>query len=83
MTQNFLNFIFTEKFLSRWFFDIELFARSIEHIGRQNTAHNFLELPLSQWHDKGQSKITRVNVLQTPLELLWVYIFYIKRMVKA
>ena len=79
----FAEFIFTEKFLSRWFFDVELFARSIEHFGRQNTVHSFLELPLSQWHDQGQSKITWANVLQTPLELLRIYIFYRKRMAKA
>jgi len=79
----FAEFIFTEKFLSRWFFDVELFARSIEHIGRQNTVHSFLELPLSQWHDQGESKITWANVLQTPLELLRIYIFYRKRMTNA
>ena len=79
----FAEFIFTEKFLSRWFFDVELFARSIEHIGRQNTVHSFLELHLSQWHDQGQSKITLANVLQTPLELLRIFIFYRKRMAKA
>jgi len=75
--------IFSKPFLSRWFFDVELFARSIEHIGRQNTVHSFLELPLSQWHDQGQSKITWANVLQTPLELIRIYIFYRKRMAKA
>ena len=75
--------IFSKPFLSRWFFDVELFARSIEHIGRKNTVHSFLELPLSQWHDQGQSKITWANVFQTPLELLRIYIFYRKRMAKA
>ncbi len=79
----FAEFIFSEKFLSRWFFDVELFARSIEHIGRQNTVHSFLELPLSQWHDQGQSKVTWAHVLLTPLELLRIYIFYRKRMAKA
>ena len=79
----FAEFIFTEKFLSRWFFDVELFARSIEHIGRQNTVQCFIELPLNQWHDRGQSKITWANVLQTPLELLRIFIFYRKRMEKA
>jgi len=75
--------IFPKPFLSRWFFDVELFARSIEHIGRQNTVHTFLELPLNQWHDQGQSKITWANVLQTPLELIRIYIFYRKRMTKT
>ena len=78
----FAEFIFSEKFLSRWFFDVELFARSIEHIGRQNTIHGVFELPLSQWHDQGQSKVTWANVLQTPLELLKIYIFYRNRMAK-
>ena len=78
----FAEYIFSEKFLSRWFFDVELFARSIEHIGRQNTIHGVFELPLSQWHDQGQSKVTWANVLQTPLELLKIYIFYRNRMAK-
>ena len=79
----FAEFIFTDKFLSRWFFDVELFARSIEHIGRQNIINGVVELPLSQWHDQGQSKITWANVIQTPVELLRIYIFYRKRMAKA
>ena len=78
----FADYIFSEKFLSRWFFDVELFARSIEHIGRQNIINGVLELPLSQWHDQGQSKVTWANVLQTPLELLKIYIFYRNRMAK-
>ena len=79
----FAEFIFSEKFLSRWFFDVELFARIIEHIGRQNTIHSVYELPLRKWHDQGKSKVTWANVLQTPLELLRIYIFYRKRMAKA
>ena len=75
-------FIFSEKFLSRWFFDVELFARIIENIGRQNTIYSVYELPLSKWHDQGQSKVTWGNVLQTPLELFRIYIFYRKRMTK-
>ena len=79
----FAEFIFSEKFLSRWFFDVELFARIIEHIGRQNTIHSIYELPLNKWHDQGQSKVTLANVLQAPVELLRIYIFYRKRMAKS
>ena len=75
--------IFSKPFLSRWFFDVELFARSIEHVGRQNTIDGVLESPLSQWHDQGQSKVTWVNVLQTPFELLRIFIFYRNRIAKA
>ena len=79
----FAGFIFSENFLSCLFFDVVLFARSIEHIGRQNIINGVVELPLSQWHDQGQSKVTWANVLQTPLELLRIYLFYRNRMVKA
>ena len=53
----FAEFIFSEKFLSRWFFDVELFARSIEHVGRQNTVDGVLELPLNQWHELGVRRL--------------------------
>tara|TARA_B100000945_G_C20345274_1_gene579432 strand:- start:340 stop:1113 length:774 start_codon:yes stop_codon:yes gene_type:complete len=76
-------FIFSEKFLSRWFFDVELFARIIENIGRKNTINSVHELPLKKWHDQGHSKVTWTHVLQTPMELLRIYIFYRKRMEKS
>ena len=79
----FAEYIFSEKFLSRWFFDVELYARSIEHIGRKKITDSFFELPLSEWHDQGQSKVTWANVLQAPLELLRIYFFYRKRMTKS
>ena len=41
----FAEYIFSEKFLSHWIFRVELFARSIEYIRRQNTIHGVFELP--------------------------------------
>ena len=72
--------IFSEKFLSRWYFDIELFARSIEIMGRRETILSVYEIPLSQWHDQGESKISWVNIIYTPIELLRIYYNYRNRM---
>lgn len=79
----FAQMIFTENFISRWFFDVELFARSIELLGRQKTIESVFEIPLTRWHDQGLSKVSWASMLQTPLELLRIYFFYRKRMGKV
>ena len=68
--------IFIEPFLSRWFFDVELFARSIVLLGREKTLRSIYEVPLSEWHDRGGSKVTWCNMFNTPLELFRIYKHY-------
>ena len=75
--------IFSQPFLSRWFFDVELFARSIELMGHQKTVNSIYELPLSQWHDQGKSKVSWINMILTPVELLRIYYHYQNRMDKS
>ena len=75
--------IFSEHFLSRWFFDVELFARSIELMGRQKTVHSIYEVPLSQWHDQGVSKVSWGSMIRTPIELLRIYYHYRNRIAKS
>ena len=75
--------IFSEHFLSRWFFDVELFARSIELMGRQKTVHSIYEAPLSQWHDQGVSKVSWGSMIRTPIELLRIYYHYRNRIAKS
>ena len=68
--------IFKEPFFSRWFFDVELFARSIVLLGREKTLRSIYEVPLSEWHDRGGSKVTWCNMFNTPLELFRIYKHY-------
>ena len=68
--------IFTEPFLSRWFFDVELFARSILFLGRKKILRSIYEFPLSEWHDQGESKVTWCNMFNTPFELFRIYKHY-------
>ena len=79
----FAKMIFSDYFLSRWFFDVELFARSIELFGRKKTIESIFEMPLTQWHDQGLSKVSWLSMFQTPFELLRIYLFYRNRMGKV
>ena len=72
--------IFSENFISRWFFDVELFARSIELMGREKTFNSIYEMPLSKWHEQGDSKVSWGSIIWTPIELLRIYYHYRHRM---
>ena len=72
--------IFSEHFISRWFFDVELFARSIELMGREKTFNSIYEMPLSKWHEQGDSKVSWGSIIWTPIELLRIYYHYRHRM---
>ncbi len=61
--------LFAEPFSSRWLFDVELFARTIGLVGRQETMRIVYEYPLSTWTDVGQTKITAGYLPKIPLEL--------------
>lgn len=57
-------------FLSRWFFDVEIFARLIRHYGYQATIDGCFEYPLDTWIEKGDTRLKTKDFLRTPLELL-------------
>ncbi len=62
--------IFEKPFNSRWFFDIELFARIILNYGYQAALENIYEYPMLEWVEKGDSRIRFKDLLRTPLQLL-------------
>jgi dolichyl-phosphate beta-glucosyltransferase len=49
--------IFAKPFLSRWIFDVEIIARLIQRMGRDDAARAIYELPLVVWHDVHGSKV--------------------------
>jgi dolichyl-phosphate beta-glucosyltransferase len=49
--------LFTEPFLSRWLFDVEILARLIRQHGRNNLVGRVAEMPLKTWLEKGGSKV--------------------------
>ena len=67
-----------EKFYSKWFFDIEMFARIINSIGAEQLKKIAIEVPLNNWDEKGGSKIKMKDFLKVPFELYKIKRIYIK-----
>jgi len=65
-----------EPFLSRWLFDIEIFARIIKKYGRVDAEKQFIEVPLEQWLEKDDSKLSFAYLLKVPFELLKIKFHY-------
>ncbi|MEE4313231.1 MAG: glycosyltransferase [Desulfofustis sp.] len=68
--------IFAESFLSRWLFDVELFARTIGLVGRHQAARIIYEYPLTHWTDIGTSKISPAYLPKIPFELWRIHRHY-------
>jgi hypothetical protein len=68
--------LFAESFCSRWLFDVELLARMISTYGRRNTLKTVVELPLTEWMEKGDSKLTLWPKLVVPIDLLKIKMRY-------
>jgi dolichyl-phosphate beta-glucosyltransferase len=64
--------IFGEKFLSRWFFDVELFARAATYFSPQSDDDFFLEIPLQRWSDVKGSKISFFHFFSVPWNLMLI-----------
>ncbi len=60
--------LFREKFVSKWFFDIELILRLRKRMGKHFN-ESLVEIPLHHWHEKGESKLKISDFLKTPFEL--------------
>ena len=50
--------IFVEPFLSKWLFDVEIFFRAIEVYGRKNIKEHIKEVPLNEWVDTPDSRVS-------------------------
>ncbi|MBD80034.1 MAG: glycosyl transferase family 2 [Crocinitomicaceae bacterium] len=68
--------LFDRPFLSRWLFDVELFFRMMNHFGKAEAVKQMIEIPLEIWIEMGDSKLTVMDILKVPFELLrirWHY----------
>ena len=68
--------IFSEAFLTRWLFDVEIFYRLINHFGRNKIQTKILEVPLSAWIDSENSKVSLFYGIKVWFDLLKIYRHY-------
>lgn len=68
--------IFAAPFLSPWFFDVELLARTIQLIGRKETRTAIHEHPLPVWVDVDGSRLKPTDFLAVPWELFRIWRAY-------
>jgi dolichyl-phosphate beta-glucosyltransferase len=61
--------VFEKPFVSSWFFDVELFCRIEQILGRSVAADRILEAPLNAWIEKKGSKLKLRDYLRVPIDL--------------
>ncbi|UMB60960.1 glycosyltransferase [Lutibacter sp. A80] len=70
--------LFSEKFISKWLFDVELFNRMILIYNREKMSEICKEVPLKTWIDYDESKVKLSYFFK-----LWVDLFKIQKTYKT
>lgn len=65
--------IFKDPFISKWLFDVELLCRLQKRYNRKDLTEMVYEIPLTQWMEKGNSKIKFRDVVLIPFHLFNIY----------
>ncbi|MBA3664191.1 MAG: glycosyltransferase family 2 protein [Bacteroidetes bacterium] len=68
-----LLFLFEEKFITSWLFDVELIARYRNKFGIKGALSDIVEVPINTWLEKGGSKLKLSDMIKVPLELLSIH----------
>jgi len=70
--------VFTEPFISKWLFDVEIINRIIQIYGRDHVLNKMIEIPLKSWIEKADSKVKTSYMFK-----LWIDLYRISRLVKS
>ena len=66
--------LFKDQFISKWLFDIELFARAIKIYGKYNIVNKMCEVPVKEWIDSNNT-----NVKPSYFFRLWYDLYKIRK----
>jgi glycosyltransferase involved in cell wall biosynthesis len=69
-------FLFHDKFLTPWLFDVEIFLRLQKKFGKTTLNKGVLEYPLMNWTEVGDSRLKLKHSLKIPMQLLHLYVRY-------
>lgn len=68
--------LFETEFISKWMFDVEIFFRMIKKVGKANMKVCVKEMPLQQWIDTDDSRVSLSYGFVLWLDLLKIYFRY-------
>jgi glycosyltransferase involved in cell wall biosynthesis len=68
--------VFEQPFISRWLFDVEIFARLKGLYGAKKVSEFCIEVPVSEWIEMGDSKIRLADFFKLPVDLLRIAFAY-------
>jgi glycosyltransferase involved in cell wall biosynthesis len=68
--------LFAAPFISSWLFDVEILFRLKKLPDYRINKTPIIELPLSKWEEKGESKIPFTYLFKIPIELIRIYLKY-------
>ncbi len=69
-------FLFHDKFLTPWLFDVEIFLRLQKKFGRSTLSKGVLEYPLMDWTEVGDSRLKLKDSIRIPIQLMHLYCRY-------
>lgn len=61
--------VFSEKFYSRWFFDVEIFIRLKKIYSLEEIQQLAFEYPLINWKERGGSRLQVIDFIKAPYKL--------------
>ncbi len=70
---------FADAFTSRWLFDVEIFYRLKNHLGKTEFLQKSKEIPLQQWIDKGDSRVKMSYMFRLWIDLYMIFNRYHKK----
>lgn len=59
--------LFSRKFVTKWFFDVEILRRAVTIFGKERVEKSVIEVPLNTWVEPGGSK---VNLFRCVLDFI-------------
>jgi hypothetical protein len=65
--------IFTEKFLARWMFDVEIIARMQKKYPASTILQDILEVPVYKWDDVPGSKLRFYHLFSSLIEIVRIH----------
>ncbi len=75
-TKSIIPVVYSDAFISRWLFDVEIFLRLKKYLGKESVMRQIFEQPLMRWVHVEDSKLGLKDALIIPARLAHIWMNY-------